>query len=47
LGTDYPFMPEPGVRATLKELNSLGLTDEERGAILGGDARRLFRRRRG
>ncbi len=44
-GSDCPFDPEKGpgyIRATLKNLAELDLSDAEREAILAGNARRLF-----
>jgi predicted TIM-barrel fold metal-dependent hydrolase len=44
LGTDYPFVPEPGVRGTLAGLATLPINDAQRAAILSENSRRLFGR---
>ena len=44
-GSDSPFDPEKGpgyIRATIANLNEIGLSDTERGTIFHGNARRLL-----
>jgi aminocarboxymuconate-semialdehyde decarboxylase len=45
-GTDMPFDPEQGpgfIRSTLRILDEMDLSDEDREKILNGNARRLLR----
>ncbi len=44
LGTDFPFVPEHGMQATLAGLRDVGLSDAELRAVEGGNAARLFAR---
>jgi predicted TIM-barrel fold metal-dependent hydrolase len=44
LGTDFPFVPEAGVKATLDGLHRLGLNTDELQDIETNNARRLFSR---
>jgi predicted TIM-barrel fold metal-dependent hydrolase len=44
LGTDFPFAPADAVRATVSDLQKLGLSDAELRDIEAGNAARLFRR---
>lgn len=44
-GTDYPFSPERGRRAlrrTVEAVDSLGLSDDDREAIYGGNLETLL-----
>ncbi len=44
LGTDFPFVPEQGMKATLAGLREVGFSDAELRAVEGGNAARLFDR---
>lgn len=44
LGTDYPFVPEQGTKATLAGLREVGFSDTELRAVEGGNAARLLDR---
>jgi predicted TIM-barrel fold metal-dependent hydrolase len=44
LGTDFPFAPAEAFKAGVGDLNSLGLTDDQRRDIEAGNALRLFPR---
>ncbi|MFT4066993.1 amidohydrolase family protein [Paraburkholderia sp.] len=44
LGTDFPFVPEHGVQATLAGLRDVGFSDAELRAVEGGNAARLLDR---
>ena len=44
LGTDFPFVPEHGMQATLAGLRDVGFSDTELRAVEGGNAARLLDR---
>ncbi|CAG4917218.1 amidohydrolase family protein [Paraburkholderia gardini] len=44
LGTDFPFVPEHGMEATLAGLRDVGFSDTELRAVEGGNAARLLDR---
>jgi 6-methylsalicylate decarboxylase len=44
LGTDFPFVPERGMQATLAGLREVGFSEAELSAVEGGNAARLFDR---
>lgn len=44
LGTDFPFVPEHGMHATLAGLREVGFSDAELRAVEGGNAARLLER---
>lgn len=44
LGTDFPFVPEHGMQATLAGLREVGFSDTELRAVEGGNAARLLDR---
>ena len=44
LGTDFPFIPEPGMKATITGLHQLGLDEAAVRAIEGENAAALFPR---
>ncbi|WP_439685506.1 Amidohydrolase [Cupriavidus oxalaticus] len=44
LGTDYPFVPEHGTKATLAGLREVGFSADELRAVEGGNAARLLAR---
>jgi predicted TIM-barrel fold metal-dependent hydrolase len=41
-GTDFPFAPEPTLRAAEAEFQALPFTPQERGQVRRGNAERLF-----
>lgn len=44
LGTDFPFIPEPGMKATLAGISAAGLSEADVRAIEGGNAASLLPR---
>ncbi|MFM0305839.1 amidohydrolase family protein [Paraburkholderia sediminicola] len=44
LGTDFPFVPERGMEATLSGLRDVGFSESELRAVEGGNAARLLER---
>ena len=44
LGTDFPFVPEHGMQATLAGLREVGFSDAELRSVEGGNAARLLER---